>query len=94
MKKNLKLKHLIKYLEPIDHISIWQEDVYIDDSKNPEEIFKGFVMDIPWYLLDYYLAKGEGAISSKTIEIERLNGECVTDTCLEICIRSELENEN
>lgn len=69
MKKRLKLKHIIKYLDPTDSVIIWQEDVYIDEHQE-EKIFEGSVMDIPWILLNYYIAEGEGSISGRIWEYE------------------------
>jgi len=54
----MKLKDIIRYLNGIDYIQITQTDAFLKGSPNEneaEEIFCGHVMDIPWYLLDYYL---------------------------------------
>lgn len=65
--KRLKLKHIIKYLDPLDDIIIWQEDVWIDEHQE-EKIFEGSVMDIPWILLNYYIAEGEGSIGGRVLK--------------------------
>lgn len=50
----MKLGEIIKYLDKLSNVIIWQTDVYINKDK-PEIVFEGFVMDIPWIYLDYYL---------------------------------------
>ena len=55
MKKPMKLKNIIKYLDVISNVIIWQEDVYTDKNE-AEVIYEGSVLDIPWYILDMYLS--------------------------------------
>lgn len=51
----LKVKDIIRLMSKLDSIIIWQEDVYVDGE--PEQIFYGSVIDIPWYILDFYIAE-------------------------------------
>ena len=60
-----KLKDVIDYLDMPNHCRVWVSDFFVD-SNDEEKVFEGAVMDIPWYLLNYYLDNsGEaGAIAS------------------------------
>lgn len=80
IKRRLQVKDIIGYLDMGDHVTIEQLDVFLkgtpreDDS---EEIYDGSVMDIPWYMMDYYLANTAdcGALTSYTKPVEKkLNG--------------------
>ena len=55
----MKLKKIIKYLNSLDTVQIWQGDTMLalgkGDPDNWEMVYEGSVMDIPWYLLDFYL---------------------------------------
>lgn len=54
----MKLKDIIGYLNSLDHVQITHVDAYLEGSPNEnvaDEVYCGSVMDIPWYLLDYYL---------------------------------------
>jgi hypothetical protein len=54
----MKLGEIIKYLDKLSNVVIWQTDVYINKHK-PEMVFEGTIMDIPWIYLDYYLDNSE-----------------------------------
>lgn len=73
----LKVKDIIKLLSITDDIIIWQEDVYIDEHEE-EQIFFGSVMDIPWYILDYYIAEPDenGAPLSARCYGKEYNNRC------------------
>lgn len=58
----MKLGDIIKYLDILSNVIIWQTDAYINEQKDVK-IFEGFVMDIPWIYLDYYL-NGDESISA------------------------------
>ena len=56
MKTKMQLKNIIRFLYALDHVKIYQEDVYISGPcGKPEEIFEGSIIDIPWYIMDFYL---------------------------------------
>ena len=53
----LKLKDVIEYFDPLNDCKIevvWKANEY-DDEIKPEEIYNGSVLNIPWYLLGYFL---------------------------------------
>jgi hypothetical protein len=59
----MKLKKIINYLDKRSFCKIW-----INDEEDP--VYEGYIMDIPWYLLDYPLcndSNGEaiGAVYDK-----------------------------
>lgn len=51
--KEIKFKKIIKLFDPLNYCKI-----YTTEDESP--VFTGFVMDIPWYLLDYYLDNPKG----------------------------------
>ena len=54
----MKLGDIIKYLEMLSYVEIWQDDVFLETSEREDKselIYSGTVMDIPWYIMDYYL---------------------------------------
>lgn len=61
----MKLGDIIKYLDVTSNVTIWQTDAYISEQED-EKIFEGFVMDIPWIYLDYYL-DGDESISADVL---------------------------
>jgi len=63
MKKPMKLKKIIKYFDGLSNVIIWLEDEYNDEEEPEEPIYEGLVMDIPWYILDFYLSNTEGGES-------------------------------
>ena len=61
----LQLKDIINYLDWLDNVIIYQGDAYIkpEEQEDPwEEVFKGGVMDIPWYYLNYYLTNDKSTM--------------------------------
>lgn len=72
----MKLGDIIKYLDKFSNVIIWQTDVYIDKQED-EKIFEGFVMDIPWIYLDYYL-DGDESISADNFDETKKNGFIIT----------------
>ena len=57
-KKYIKLKDVIKFFNFTSAVEIFQIDTSIEYKKDDGEIvFTGHILDIPWYLLDYYLVK-------------------------------------
>jgi hypothetical protein len=62
----MKLKDIINYLDKTDQVVVWVEYPEYPDEE-PEKVFEGFILDIPWIYLDYYLlndSNGE-AISAR-----------------------------
>ena len=51
----MKLKDILPYLFYLDNVKIFQSDAYLDKNHEPEEIFCGNVLDIPWWVADMYL---------------------------------------
>ena len=56
-KINMKLIDLLPYLYFLDKVRILQYDAYIDKTHEPEEIFFGSVLDVPWWIAEMYLHK-------------------------------------
>ena len=56
MKTKVQLRNMIRLLDAMSEVVIWQCDVYKDGPEycEPELIYEGTVMDIPWYIMDYY----------------------------------------
>lgn len=50
----MKLKDILPYLYFGNKIKIEQYDCFIDKEK-PEEIYFGYVLDVPWYIAEMYL---------------------------------------
>lgn len=44
----MKLNDIIRHICPIENVVI-----YCDREDEP--VYEGFLLDLPWYLLDYYL---------------------------------------
>ena len=53
-KKSVRFGDIVHLFDMTDDCTIWQEDVYISKDK-PEIIYEGSIMEIPWYILDFYL---------------------------------------
>lgn len=55
---SLQVKDIIKRFSMIADVTIFQGDVYRNfNPTNPdhwEEIFTGSIMNIPWYIMDFY----------------------------------------
>ena len=57
--KGKKLRDIIEYMDAISDIVIMQTDAYLlssPDANKEEEIYSGSVLDVPWYITDFYLA--------------------------------------
>lgn len=68
--KKLQVKDIIPFLNQLDHVKVYQGDVYTnpDEAEDPwENIFTGSVMDMPWYILNFYLCN---TIDGEAIGIE------------------------
>lgn len=69
--KPLQLKDIIQYLDCCSYIILYQDDVYIDEE-GTEKVFTGWVSDIPWIYLDFYLHNDDTnlyqAISAETVD--------------------------
>lgn len=72
----MKLGDIIKYLDMLSNVIIWQTDVHIDKQED-EKIFEGSIMDIPWVYLDYYL-DGDESISADSFNEAGKNGFIIT----------------
>lgn len=48
----MKLDDIIRHICPIESVVI-----YCDRENEP--VYEGFLLDLPWYLLDYYLDSNE-----------------------------------
>lgn len=63
MNKKLQLKDILPYLEITANVVLYQKDLYTTDSPVFEdedyEVFEGYVMDIPWIYLDFYLCEAD-----------------------------------
>jgi hypothetical protein len=61
MSKKLQLKDILPYLELTANVTLYQKDLYSTKSPVFEdedyEIFKGYIMDIPWIYLNFYLCE-------------------------------------
>ena len=56
--KSIKLIDIIKNFDALEQVVIYQSDAFI--SKNGfEKIFKGSILDIPWYITEMYLDNDE-----------------------------------
>lgn len=64
----MKVKKLLKHIDFLEHITIIQTDAYVDKNHEPDEIFTGNVMDVPWYIGDYYLDTNDENESISTQE--------------------------
>lgn len=53
----MKLKEFIKLIDMLSHVTIWIADEKEDEDK---PAFSGIVMDIPWWLTEYYIGREEG----------------------------------
>ena len=51
----MKLKDILPYLYYLDDVKIFQCDAYTDKKHEPEEIFYGDVLDVPWWIAEMYL---------------------------------------
>ena len=65
----IQLKNIIRYLDAMSEVVIWQCDVYKGgpQENDPEKIFEGTIFEIPWYMTDFYLYNDENseAISAR-----------------------------
>lgn len=59
----MKLKDILPYLYFLDKIKIFQYDAYIDKNHEPEEIFYGTSLDVPWWIAEMYLHRNLNAES-------------------------------
>ena len=50
----MQVKDIITVLDSLNNIKIIQMDSF-DNEIAEDEIFYGSVMDVPWYIIDYYL---------------------------------------
>lgn len=50
-KKSVRFGDIVHLFDMTDACTIWQEDV----KDKPEIIYEGSIMEIPWYILDFYL---------------------------------------
>ena len=55
VERGKKLKDVIEYMDSLQNIKIVQLDVSLVTDE-PECIYDGSVFDVPWYMVDYYLA--------------------------------------
>ena len=51
----LKLKDILPYLYFLDKIKVLQYDAYVDKNHEPEEVFFGTSLDVPWWVAEMYL---------------------------------------
>ena len=63
----MKLKNIIHQFDMLTDCIIYQGDTkihYKDPDNEWEEVYKGTIMDIPWYFLNFYLTPTSyGAVS-------------------------------
>lgn len=55
----MKLKTLLKYLDPLTEIVVWSNFDEGTPDYSDEPVFKGCVMDCPWSLVNYKLVKAD-----------------------------------
>ena len=60
----MQVKNIIRNLCCLNDIRVTQLDAYIN-SEEEEEIYYGPVLDMPWYILDYYLVDPEDLENGK-----------------------------
>lgn len=53
----MKLGEIIKYLDKMANVIIWQEDVYCGKEDNSDKVFEGLISEIPWIYLNYSLVE-------------------------------------
>ena len=83
----MKLKDVIGYLNGLDRVVVTQTDAYLagtPSENDVEEVYRGSIMDIPWYLLDYYL---DNSLDGEAIGVFMLDG----DPYLEIALCEEFD---
>ena len=63
----IRVGDIIRLLGAIDNVVVWQSDTRTDGTMEPELIYKGSIMDMPWYIMDmyFYMEDGEEAISAR-----------------------------
>lgn len=49
----MKMKKLIKILDPLTYIEIWTDEPLEDDEPN----YEGYLLDMPWYFLNYEIGR-------------------------------------
>lgn len=55
----MKLGEIIKYLDKMANVIIWQEDVYCGKEDNSDKVFEGLISEIPWIYLNYSLVESD-----------------------------------
>lgn len=66
----MQVKDIITVLDSLNKIKIIQMDAFNNEIAE-DEIFYGSVMDVPWYIIDYYLDNdGDGEALSVGIDEE------------------------
>lgn len=59
----MKLEKIIRLIDPLDRIILWSaEDIEMAEraGDEPEPIYDGYIMDMPWYLLDFKIGRPAG----------------------------------
>jgi hypothetical protein len=56
----MQLKDIIRLFDPLSYIRIY-------DKEEEDSIYEGFVLDIPWYLLNYYVIFSDDCLISTRI---------------------------
>lgn len=60
MNNPMKLGQILPCLDKSALVKLWQTDVYLEPkNEDAELIFDGYIMDIPWVYLDFYLINDE-----------------------------------
>lgn len=62
VKRFYRLRDVIECLDSMMYVIIYQLDTYLSKEEE-EEVFRGYILDVPWYMVDYYIANdanGEG----------------------------------
>lgn len=88
MTKQLTLKHILPYFAKDIKTKIYQTDCY-NNKQCEEEIFEGYLGDIPWIYLDYYL-DNEATEFNEAIDCFSYNGNAI----LEFYIRKHKTRQN
>lgn len=61
----MQLKDILPYLDIMDYVYLWANDIKSEDGE--DLLFNGFIMDIPWVYMNYYLSNDDNgeAISAR-----------------------------
>ena len=82
----MKFRDILPYIYFGNKIKIFQCDAFIDPNHEPEEIYFGSTMDVPWYIAEMFLYNTP---DGEAIFVTENNGE----SYFEITVVEKLKNE-